>query len=107
MKKDNSKLVYSSEIGRVKEEKKESEKIINDGFLHVRRETKGRNGGTVIVISNIPTAVNTKELVSALKKRCGSGGTIKNSKIEIQGDNREKIKEELESRGFKVKFTGG
>jgi len=112
-----STLVYSSETGLVKQPaapaKGKTKQISaqpspNDGTVRLRRETKGRGGGTVIVISGVPLAeAALKELAGALKKRCGCGGTIKDGIIEIQGDHRDKLLLELQSRGYRVKLAGG
>jgi len=115
---DTSTLVYSSESGLVKQNKgtannkarpKASQPATPaDGTVRLRRETKGRGGGTVIVISGIPlTGAALKELAGALKKRCGCGGTIKDGIIEIQGDHRDTLLLELETRGYRVKLAGG
>jgi translation initiation factor 1 len=112
-----STLVYSSETGLVKQPaapaKGKAKQIPvqpspNDGTVRLRRETKGRGGGTVIVISGVPLAeAALKELAGALKKRCGCGGTIKDGIIEIQGDHRDKLLLELQARGYRVKLAGG
>jgi len=110
---DNPNLVYSSEFGRVNQEKKKAVKHTPcaypaDGTVRLRREVKGRGGGTVIVITGVPLSEPLlKELAGALKKRCGCGGTLKNGVIEIQGDHRELLLQELQSRGFRVKLAGG
>jgi translation initiation factor 1 len=106
----NSTLVYSTETGRIKPggagSKPASQQ--SDGIVRLRREVKGRGGGTVIVISGIPlSASEIKELSGALKKKCGCGGTVKEGIIEIQGDHRETLLAELQARGFKVKLAGG
>lgn len=102
--------VYSTESGRVKQnnltQKPEVQK--SDGIVRVRREVKGRGGGTVIVISGIPlSAPEIKELAGVLKKKCGCGGTVKEGCIEIQGDHRDSLLAELQARGFTVKRAGG
>ncbi|MFZ4858586.1 MAG: translation initiation factor [Desulfuromonadaceae bacterium] len=102
--------VYSTESGRIKQNtpahKPTPQK--NDGIVRLRREVKGRGGGTVIVISGIPlSAPEIKELAGALKKKCGCGGTVKEGIIEIQGDHRDSLLAELQVRGFKVKPAGG
>ena len=108
MNKRNSKLVYSTERGRVRlpEGEQENEAIPSDGIVRIQRETKGRGGKAVCVISGIaPTEL--KAVCKLLKARCGSGGAIKEQRIEIQGDHREAIKAMLEARGLTVKFAGG
>lgn len=108
MKEKNSKLVYSTETGRIKEEKPKAEIPQGDGIVRVRRETAGRNGKGVTTITGVPLAeAELKELAKALKVSCGVGGSVKEGVIEIQGDQREKIKTELEKRGYKVKLAGG
>lgn len=106
----NSTLVYSSESGRIQQPVKHSvsSKAPSDGVARLRREVKGRGGGTVIVISGVPLAPpQLKELAGALKKKCGCGGTVKDGIIEIQGDHRDTLLLELQVRGFKVKLAGG
>jgi translation initiation factor 1 len=108
MKDKNSKLVYSTETGRIKEEKPQVNIPVSDGFVRIKRETAGRNGKGVTTISGIPLAEPAlKELAKALKVTCGVGGSVKEGIIEIQGDQRDKIKLELEKRGYKVKLAGG
>jgi translation initiation factor 1 len=113
----SSTLVYSSETGMVKQDKAAERKparqhnvqaVPNDGTVRLRRETKGRGGGTVISITGVPLAgLALKELAGVLKKRCGCGGTVKDGVIEIQGDHRDTLLQELESRGYRVKLAGG
>jgi translation initiation factor 1 len=75
---------------------------------HIRRETKGRGGKTVTVVRNLRlTAADLKALGTRLKTMCGSGGTVKDGAIEIQGDHRDKVAEALRGMGYKTKFTGG
>nr|MBO2510804.1 stress response translation initiation inhibitor YciH [Gammaproteobacteria bacterium] len=79
-----------------------------DGIARVRRETKGRGGKTVTTVSGVPLVGDQlKELASALKKRCGTGGALKDGVIEIQGDHVELLLSELARRGFKAKKSGG
>jgi translation initiation factor 1 len=79
-----------------------------DGIARVRRESKGRGGKTVTTISGVPLAIDAlQELASALKKRCGCGGSLKDGVIEIQGDHVELLIAELIKRGFKAKKSGG
>lgn len=114
----NSRLVYSTDSGRLCPQcqrpkaqcvcARESQAPEGDGVVRIRRETKGRGGKAVTVISGVPLAgAELKALGKALKQKCGVGGAIKGSDIEIQGDQRELIKEELEKRQFQVKFSGG
>ncbi len=79
-----------------------------EGIARVRRETKGRGGKTVTTITGVSLLeAELKELASALKKRCGCGGGLKDGVIEIQGDMVELLLEELGKRGFKAKKSGG
>lgn len=74
----------------------------------IRREKKGRGGKTVTVIMELQlTPDDMKALSTKLKKNCGSGGAVKDDTIEIQGDHREKVAEELQKLGYKTKFVGG
>lgn len=79
-----------------------------DGVVRIRRETAGRKGKGVTTISGVPVAEKQlKELSKKLKKLCGTGGSLKDGVIEIQGDHRDKLKLALEKEGFKVKLAGG
>jgi translation initiation factor 1 len=79
-----------------------------DGTVRIRREVKGRRGKTVTTISGIPLPQDDlKALAGDLKRRCGSGGSVVDSVIEIQGDHRDTLVPELESRGYTVKLSGG
>jgi predicted translation initiation factor SUI1 len=74
----------------------------------VGRETAGRRGKGVTTVFDVPVDEDAlKELAAKLKQRCGTGGTVKDGRIEIQGDQRERIVAELERLGFKVKRVGG
>lgn len=76
--------------------------------LKVGRETKGRRGKGVTTVFDIPLdEESVRELAATLKQRCGTGGTVKNGRIEIQGDQRERIIAELEKLGYRVKRVGG
>lgn len=80
----------------------------SDGVVRVMRDRKGRGGKTVTVITGIPAnsdAIAT--LAQQLKKLCGSGGTVKDGTIEIQGDHCEKVMGKLTEMGYKVKQAGG
>lgn len=79
-----------------------------DGIARVRRESKGRGGKTVTTITGVPLALEPlKELASMLKRRCGTGGALKDGVIEIQGDHVELLLAELIKQGFKAKKSGG
>ena len=79
-----------------------------DGIVRIRRETKGRNGKGVTLIDGLPLAAEElNALAKILKARCGSGGTVKDGVIEIQGDHRELLQQQLQQGGYKVKLAGG
>lgn len=79
-----------------------------DGVVRVGRETKGRKGAGVTVVTGVPLdEAGLKELAGDLKKACGSGGTLKDGVIEIQGEHRDRLVALLEKRGYKVKRVGG
>jgi predicted translation initiation factor SUI1 len=72
------------------------------------RETAGRKGKGVTVVWELPLNDDQlKELCTLLKTKCGTGGTAKDGRIEIQGDHRDRIAQELEALGYKVKRAGG
>ena len=80
----------------------------SDGIVRVSRETQGRKGKGVTVISGIGLPASELEaLATELKKKCGSGGSVTDGRIEIQGDHRDRLVEELTRRGWKVKRAGG
>lgn len=82
--------------------------IINDEIVRIRRETKGRGGKCVSIITGLKHNPDMlQKIAKELKQKCGSGGTLKAGAIEIQGDHRAKIKEELEKQGYLVKLAGG
>ena len=76
--------------------------------VKVGREMAGRRGKGVTTVFDVPLDESgLKELAATLKQRCGTGGTVKNQRIEIQGDQPERIIAELEKLGYKVKRAGG
>jgi protein-tyrosine phosphatase len=85
---------------------KERAKILS--IVKVGRETAGRRGKGVTTVFDVPLDESgLRELAATLKQRCGTGGTVKEGRIEIQGDQRERIVAELEKLGYKVKRVGG
>jgi translation initiation factor 1 len=79
-----------------------------DGIVRVSRETKGRGGKTVTTVTGLP--LDQKELqrlAKDLKRTCGAGGTVKETVIEVQGDHRDMLIEELRARGYTAKRSGG
>ncbi len=80
----------------------------SDGIVRVGRETKGRKGKGMTLISGVPLLPDElKKLAQELKKKCGTGGTLKDGVIEIQGDHRDALIELLKAKGWTVKRSGG
>jgi len=80
----------------------------SDGIIRIHRETKGRGGKEVTVIEGVPLSGDElKKLAKAIKAASGSGGSIKNGQIEIQGDKRDTARKFLETKGYTVKLSGG
>lgn len=76
--------------------------------VRVGRETKGRRGKGVTIVSDLPLDEDgLTELAAKLKTRLGTGGTVKDGRIEIQGNHRDRIVAELEGLGYRVKRAGG
>ena len=93
-----STLVYSTEIGRIKEQKQPVQRPKGDGVVRIQKQTSGRKGAGVSVITGLDLADDElKKLAAELKKRCGCGGSVK----------RDLLKQLLEQKGFKVKLAGG
>jgi len=125
----SDRLVYSSEEGRVcpacgrpetrckcrgkgarariKAREEASTLKAGDGIVRVGRSTKGRRGKIVSTIRGVPVEAEAlQNLATELKRHCGTGGALKDGVIEIQGDHRDTLIEELEKRGFRVKRVG-
>ncbi|MEJ2483360.1 MAG: translation initiation factor Sui1 [Gemmatimonadota bacterium] len=113
-------LVYSTEVGRtcprcrraIDEcrcaQRLAGKRPSGDGIARVGRETKGRKGKGVTVVTGLPlTDPELADLAKRLKRKCGSGGTVRNGVIEIQGDHRDRIVSELEALGHEAKRAGG
>lgn len=101
-------IVYSTEQGRVTPSKAAPARPKGDGVIRIQRQTSGRKGKGVCVISGFDLDDSQlMQLAAELKKRCGCGGSVKEGSIEIQGDKRELLKALLEDKGFKVKLAGG
>ena len=82
--------------------------VAQRGAVRVGREVKGRAGKGVTTITGLPLApADIDALATRLKKRCGSGGTVRDGVIEIQGDHRETIVAELVKLGWPAKKSGG
>ena len=79
-----------------------------DGIVRVGRETKGRAGKGVTIVHGLPLAADAlDELATRLKKRCGSGGTVRAGVIEIQGEHRDTLVAELTRLGYRARRAGG
>ena len=118
---NNSRLVYSTETDKIcptcqqpvskctcKKKSKSQANIKLDGIIRIQREVKGRKGKRVTTISGFQLDDDElKDLASQLKRRCGTGGSVKDGIIIIQGDHRETLITELKNRGFKAKIAGG
>jgi len=102
-----SRLVYSTDAGRITQTDK-PQTIETDCIVRIRRETKGRKGKGVSLVSGLDLdEAALKTLAKQLKQKCSTGGTIKDGVIEIQGDHRDILKIELEKIGHTVKLAGG
>lgn len=78
------------------------------GFVRLMRQTKGRNGKGVTLISGLPLdGEELQKLAKVLKQKCGCGGSVKDGIVEIQGDQRDMLEQELVSLGYRVKRAGG
>lgn len=105
---DNSRLVYSTDSGRIDEPKPKAERPKGDGVVRIQRQTSGRKGKGVCLITGVDLDdAALEKLAAELKKKCGCGGAVKDGVIEIQGDKRDLLKQLLESKSFKVKLSGG
>ena len=79
-----------------------------DGIIRLHRQTKGRKGKGVTLITGLALADNDlKKLAKELKQKCSTGGTIKQGVIEIQGDQRIILQQTLQQKGYQVKISGG
>lgn len=118
--KKRSGLVYSTDAGRhcaecnqpkdacVCDQIKNVAATSTGGHVYLQKESKGRAGKPVTTIKNLPlNQPDLKKLAKKLKTKCGVGGTVEEGMIIIQGDQREKIKSELESQGYSIKISGG
>lgn len=111
-------LVYSTEAGRVCPAcRRAVEQCVcrsprsppaGDGVVRVSRETKGRAGKGVTLVRGLPLALaELTALGKQLKAACGSGGTVKDGVIEVQGDHVERVMAALTTQGYVVKRSGG
>jgi translation initiation factor 1 len=113
-----SRIVYSTDQGRLCPQCNKAIAQCNcksvtsppqgDGIVRISRETKGRKGKGVTIITGLLVDASTlKKLAKELKQKYSCGGAVKDGTIEIQGDQREKIQQTLQSKGYQVKLSGG
>lgn len=113
-----SRLVYSTEKGRLCPDcaepiagcrcRRKTAAPQGSGLVRVGRQTQGRQGKGVTVITGLPLPEEElRQLAKELKARCGSGGSLKDGAIEIQGEHRDRLVEELKKRGWDAKRSGG
>jgi len=112
MAKNEARTVRTSGNGDLRKNESSSRRVIslppNQQTIYLHRDSKGRGGKTVTLVKKLVLSEDDlKELAKKLKQVCGSGGTIKDDTIEIQGEHREKIGEALMKFGYKVKIAGG
>ena len=112
MPKNESRTVWSSDQGDLRKQSSQNSvtKSLppNQQTVYLHRDSKGRGGKAVTLVKKLVLSEDDmKELAKKLKQVCGSGGTVKDDLIEIQGEHREKIADALMKMGYKVKFAGG
>ena len=111
-------LVYSTEAGRMCPACRQpqaqcvcrnvSALPVGNGMVRVSRETKGRAGKGVTLVKGLPLGLaELTALGKQLKAACGSGGTVKDGVIEVQGDHVERVMAALTTHGYVVKRSGG
>ena len=112
MSKNNARTVWSSGDGdkRKNEQRSTSTKSLppqqQTAYLH--RESGGRGGKVVSMVKKLVLSEDEmKSLAKKLKQECGTGGTVKDGMIEIQGEHRQKMADVLQKLGYKVKIAGG
>ena len=113
----SSKLVYSSEGGRMCPDCRQAlsscacaarPTVLGDGVVRVSRQTKGRGGKSVTVVKGLALdAIALAQLGKQLRTACGSGGTVKDGVIEVQGDHCDLIMKALTEQGHHPKRAGG
>ena len=111
----NNKTVWSSEQGDLRKSpssqpspKGRGSIVPQQQTIYLHRESAGRGGKAVTLVKNLAlSAEEMKSLAKRLKQECGTGGTIKDGVIEIQGEHRERIAALLSKLGYKVKIAGG
>jgi translation initiation factor 1 len=109
----NNRPVYSTEQGRLRPREPRrgapapaDARAPSDGIVRIVRDRSGRNGKVVTVIRGLP-GKDLEGRATELKRLCGAGGAVKDGAVEIQGDHRERVAEELKTLGYRVKLAGG
>ena len=104
----NARAVYSTESGRITDAPQAApgpSAGSADGIVRVSRTKAGRKGKTVTLVTGLPPA-DLGDVAKELKRLCGSGGSVKDGVVEVQGDHRDKVATHLGQR-FTVKISGG
>jgi translation initiation factor 1 len=109
---DHDALVYSTEHGDLRRQQPSAPQgralPPSQQTAYIQRTSKGRGGKVVTLVKNLLLSLDDSNALSKhLKQTCGSGGTIKDGVIEIQGDHRETIAAALQQLGYKTKVAGG
>ncbi|MDD2920769.1 MAG: hypothetical protein PHQ36_00660 [Anaerolineales bacterium] len=112
MPQNDSRTVWSSDQGDIRKKETAAAKVKSlppqEQTAYLHRDSKGRGGKAVTIVKKLVLSEeDMKELAKRLKQVCGAGGTVKDGEIEIQGERRERIAEELRKLGYKVKIAGG
>jgi len=112
MSKNETRTVWTSNQGVIRKNESGVRKVVSlppqQQTVYLHRDSKGRGGKTVTVVKKLVLSEDDlKELAKKLKQVCGSGGTVKDGEIEIQGEHRERIAEALQEMGYKTKIAGG
>ncbi|HJS18088.1 MAG TPA: translation initiation factor [Anaerolineales bacterium] len=112
MTKNESRTIWSSDQGDLRKQAQDHHKVKSlsphEQTVYLHRESKGRGGSPVTLVKNLVLSKeDMKELAKKLKQVCGSGGTVKEGLIEIQGEHRQRIAEALRKMGYKVRIAGG
>ena len=109
---DHDALVYSTEYGDLRQRQPSAARDLSlpatQQTAFLQRTSRGRGGKVVTLITNLRLSPDDqKSLAKHLKQTCGTGGTIKDGVIEIQGDHRESLAAALQHLGYKTKLAGG
>lgn len=113
---DASRLVYSTDGGRIRDERAPAGKpgaqaaaaVPNDGVVRIQRDKKGRGGKTATTITGLPGSdADLDALLKALKQHCGTGGSREGRTLVLQGDQRDRLLERMLALGHKAKLAGG